>query len=310
MAELRRRQTPTRSLGWEMAYPGWSAGDACSANTLGHTGFTGTGLWIRLRLGPSLDTAYQPGASDTAQGQRHRGPSPPGRRDRFGGVSAPLQAAEEEPKAQAPVVARLSRGRSNLAQDVLQHPVDRCQIGGIDTLGQTRFVGARHRNNRFIDFAALRAELEESLATVRLVGAPVDQATLDQRSHRARNLGLVHAAVNTDVPRRHLALLTERCNDPPLGNDDAERLGIFPGKTLGHQLGEDIEPVGQEFVERERFFLAHRTLFRRQGLGVQGLGRNLFHVFCRDRLKYCSGRDPPGRYRVNSVANVNRAAAS
>ena len=103
MAELRRRQTPTRSLGWEMAYPGWSAGDACSANTLGHTGFTGTGLWIDFELGPSLDPAYQPGASDTAQGQRHRGASPLRGRDRFGGVSVRLPAADEEPEPQAPV---------------------------------------------------------------------------------------------------------------------------------------------------------------------------------------------------------------
>jgi CubicO group peptidase (beta-lactamase class C family) len=40
------RQTDTRGLGWEMAYPGWSGGDACGADTIGHTGFTGTGLWI------------------------------------------------------------------------------------------------------------------------------------------------------------------------------------------------------------------------------------------------------------------------
>jgi CubicO group peptidase (beta-lactamase class C family) len=44
--ELRTRQTPTRSLGWEMAYKGWSGGDACAATVIGHTGFTGTGLWI------------------------------------------------------------------------------------------------------------------------------------------------------------------------------------------------------------------------------------------------------------------------
>lgn len=40
------RQAPTRTLAWEIAYPGWSGGDACSAGTIGHTGFTGTGLWI------------------------------------------------------------------------------------------------------------------------------------------------------------------------------------------------------------------------------------------------------------------------
>ncbi len=35
-----------RSLGWEAAHAGWSGGDACSPGAIGHTGFTGTGLWI------------------------------------------------------------------------------------------------------------------------------------------------------------------------------------------------------------------------------------------------------------------------
>jgi CubicO group peptidase (beta-lactamase class C family) len=46
IAALRTRQTATRSLGWEMAYAGWSGGDACAPTVIGHTGFTGTGLWI------------------------------------------------------------------------------------------------------------------------------------------------------------------------------------------------------------------------------------------------------------------------
>jgi CubicO group peptidase (beta-lactamase class C family) len=46
ITQLRARQTPTRSLGWEMAYTGWSGGDLCAATVIGHTGFTGTGLWI------------------------------------------------------------------------------------------------------------------------------------------------------------------------------------------------------------------------------------------------------------------------
>jgi CubicO group peptidase (beta-lactamase class C family) len=46
LAELHRRQAPTRGLGWEMPHPGWSGGDACSPDSIGHTGFTGTGLWI------------------------------------------------------------------------------------------------------------------------------------------------------------------------------------------------------------------------------------------------------------------------
>jgi CubicO group peptidase (beta-lactamase class C family) len=35
-----------RGLGWQLATPGWHGGEACSGSTLGHTGFTGTGLWI------------------------------------------------------------------------------------------------------------------------------------------------------------------------------------------------------------------------------------------------------------------------
>lgn len=40
------RQTAERALGWEIKYANWSGGAACSASTIGHTGFTGTGLWI------------------------------------------------------------------------------------------------------------------------------------------------------------------------------------------------------------------------------------------------------------------------
>ena len=46
MAALRTRQSPQRALGWEIKYHGWSGGGSCSDDTIGHTGFTGTGLWI------------------------------------------------------------------------------------------------------------------------------------------------------------------------------------------------------------------------------------------------------------------------
>ena len=46
IAALRTRNAPRRTLGWEIRYNGWSGGDACSPETIGHTGFTGTGMWI------------------------------------------------------------------------------------------------------------------------------------------------------------------------------------------------------------------------------------------------------------------------
>jgi CubicO group peptidase (beta-lactamase class C family) len=51
LPELRARQTPTRCLGWEARHEGWSGGNACSEQTIGHTGFTGTGVWIDFARG-------------------------------------------------------------------------------------------------------------------------------------------------------------------------------------------------------------------------------------------------------------------
>ena len=46
MDAVRTPQFGHRTCGWERAFAGWSGGDACSPDTIGHTGFTGTGLWI------------------------------------------------------------------------------------------------------------------------------------------------------------------------------------------------------------------------------------------------------------------------
>ena len=46
LAEIRDVQFGHRTCGWERAHRGWSGGDSCSPATIGHTGFTGTGLWV------------------------------------------------------------------------------------------------------------------------------------------------------------------------------------------------------------------------------------------------------------------------
>jgi len=51
MAEIRTAGERHRTCGWERAFAGWHGGDACSADTIGHTGFTGTGLWIDFERG-------------------------------------------------------------------------------------------------------------------------------------------------------------------------------------------------------------------------------------------------------------------
>jgi CubicO group peptidase (beta-lactamase class C family) len=51
---LREIRTPVhehRTCGWERRFDGWHGGDACSAETIGHTGFTGTGLWVDFERG-------------------------------------------------------------------------------------------------------------------------------------------------------------------------------------------------------------------------------------------------------------------
>jgi CubicO group peptidase (beta-lactamase class C family) len=46
IALMRTPLSETRTHGWEHTYPDWSGGSRCSSATIGHTGFTGTGLWI------------------------------------------------------------------------------------------------------------------------------------------------------------------------------------------------------------------------------------------------------------------------
>lgn len=46
LAAIRTRQFEHRTCGWDSRHPGWPGGEACSVSTIGHTGFTGTGLWI------------------------------------------------------------------------------------------------------------------------------------------------------------------------------------------------------------------------------------------------------------------------
>ncbi|TPK33164.1 serine hydrolase [Mesorhizobium sp. B2-5-3] len=51
IALMRTPLSATRTHGWERPYDGWSGGALCSPQTIGHTGFTGTGLWIDFDKG-------------------------------------------------------------------------------------------------------------------------------------------------------------------------------------------------------------------------------------------------------------------
>lgn len=51
IAAMRTRVHGHRTCGWEKRFDGWHGGDACSSETIGHTGFTGTGLWVDFTRG-------------------------------------------------------------------------------------------------------------------------------------------------------------------------------------------------------------------------------------------------------------------
>ncbi|WP_288191437.1 serine hydrolase domain-containing protein [uncultured Phyllobacterium sp.] len=51
IALMKEPLSAKRTHGWERPYEDWSGGGLCSANTIGHTGFTGTGLWIDFDKG-------------------------------------------------------------------------------------------------------------------------------------------------------------------------------------------------------------------------------------------------------------------
>lgn len=48
---MRTALSEKRTHGWEHPYAGWSGGDRCNASVIGHTGFTGTGLWVDFDRG-------------------------------------------------------------------------------------------------------------------------------------------------------------------------------------------------------------------------------------------------------------------
>jgi CubicO group peptidase (beta-lactamase class C family) len=46
--EHARTEQERRGFGWVLMHPGWSGGDFMTPRSIGHTGFTGTGIWIDL----------------------------------------------------------------------------------------------------------------------------------------------------------------------------------------------------------------------------------------------------------------------
>ena len=48
---MRQPLSQKRTHGWERPYAGWSGGSLCNDSVIGHTGFTGTALWIDFERG-------------------------------------------------------------------------------------------------------------------------------------------------------------------------------------------------------------------------------------------------------------------
>lgn len=70
LAELRRPHSAARALGWERRHEGWSGGSLASPGAIGHTGFTGTGVWIDPERGLAWALL-----TNRVHPSRHRAPS-------------------------------------------------------------------------------------------------------------------------------------------------------------------------------------------------------------------------------------------
>ncbi len=81
-APIRTPLSGRRTHGWERPYAGWSGGDHATPKTIGHTGFTGTGLWIDFAKGHAWTLLTNRNPSDQAFRQRHRRAAPRRRRPR------------------------------------------------------------------------------------------------------------------------------------------------------------------------------------------------------------------------------------
>ena len=51
LSAIRTRVHKDRTCGWGKSFRGWHGGDGCSDETIGHTGFTGTGIWVDFERG-------------------------------------------------------------------------------------------------------------------------------------------------------------------------------------------------------------------------------------------------------------------
>ncbi len=51
LAAIQTRVRDNRTCGWERRFDDWHGGNGCSDTTIGHTGFTGTGLWVDFERG-------------------------------------------------------------------------------------------------------------------------------------------------------------------------------------------------------------------------------------------------------------------
>ncbi|HWG85673.1 MAG TPA: serine hydrolase domain-containing protein, partial [Deinococcales bacterium] len=49
--EVARAESDRRAFGWVLRHDGWSGGDAAPEGAIGHTGFTGTGVWLHPESG-------------------------------------------------------------------------------------------------------------------------------------------------------------------------------------------------------------------------------------------------------------------
>ena len=99
--------------------------------------------------------------------------------------------------------------------------------------------------------AAAGAQLQGGAAAVAAVGGALDQAAFHEASDGPADGHLVHDDALPHIRGGEGGKPPQGGHHPPLCHREAERLGVEVVQRFAYELGQDREPVGEEFLQFE-----------------------------------------------------------